>query len=418
MRTRTRGYDFGVTRSIANPAYRRLEQYEPWLRLAVPALLALFLADARRERLDSGAGRTRRDVIDAINDIDVIATLSAVKLAAVGARRPQHAAAASSTQLARGCRPARLRAGRTLVLADAAGHVLATYPPLPARAATLVDLLGETQPLDALHRPSRRHDDQARRGASTASRPCARCPHDRADRASCSRFLASSPAGRRAPSGRSRLLAAAIMVLRRHRHRLRHAGEPRPRRGRGLREGPRPHRFRAQPRPLRTVGLGHRARADLLVRFHVRAPRLRAPGRVHVLRRGQRDGPSGAIRTSSPSRTSSPPPRPPCVDHEFRIRSSAGEWVWLRARAELMSDPDDDGRHLVGICRRRDRAARPRGAHRSAPTPACATPSRRSRRLSYSGMPATDSCSAIRSSSKLHELAVGCGRAPARAMRK
>jgi two-component system, cell cycle sensor histidine kinase PleC len=37
------------------------------------------------------------------------------------------------------------------------------------------------------------------------------------------------------------------------------------------------------------------------------------------------------------------------VDHEFRLRASDGDWVWLRARAELMSDPDDQTRHLVGI---------------------------------------------------------------------
>ena len=37
------------------------------------------------------------------------------------------------------------------------------------------------------------------------------------------------------------------------------------------------------------------------------------------------------------------------LDYEFRIRSAAGEWVWLRARAELMDDPDDAASHLVGI---------------------------------------------------------------------
>jgi two-component system cell cycle sensor histidine kinase PleC len=37
------------------------------------------------------------------------------------------------------------------------------------------------------------------------------------------------------------------------------------------------------------------------------------------------------------------------IDHDFRIRSAAGAWVWLRARAELMQDSDDAGRHLVGI---------------------------------------------------------------------
>jgi two-component system cell cycle sensor histidine kinase PleC len=35
------------------------------------------------------------------------------------------------------------------------------------------------------------------------------------------------------------------------------------------------------------------------------------------------------------------------VDHEFRARHADGRWIWLRARAEIVQDPD--GRHLVGI---------------------------------------------------------------------
>ena len=37
------------------------------------------------------------------------------------------------------------------------------------------------------------------------------------------------------------------------------------------------------------------------------------------------------------------------VDHEFRIRNGAGEWIWLRARAELVQDSPAAGPHLVGI---------------------------------------------------------------------
>jgi two-component system cell cycle sensor histidine kinase PleC len=37
------------------------------------------------------------------------------------------------------------------------------------------------------------------------------------------------------------------------------------------------------------------------------------------------------------------------LDHEFRIRNAAGEWIWLRARAELVQDSPTAGRHLVGI---------------------------------------------------------------------
>ena len=37
------------------------------------------------------------------------------------------------------------------------------------------------------------------------------------------------------------------------------------------------------------------------------------------------------------------------VDHEFRIRGANQDWIWLRTRAEIVSDATDGGRHLVGI---------------------------------------------------------------------
>lgn len=37
------------------------------------------------------------------------------------------------------------------------------------------------------------------------------------------------------------------------------------------------------------------------------------------------------------------------IDHMFRIRNANGEWVWLRARAEIVGGAKDEGRHLVGI---------------------------------------------------------------------
>jgi two-component system cell cycle sensor histidine kinase PleC len=37
------------------------------------------------------------------------------------------------------------------------------------------------------------------------------------------------------------------------------------------------------------------------------------------------------------------------VDLEFRARNVDGAWIWLRARAQLVEDAQDSGRHLVGI---------------------------------------------------------------------
>src|SRR5262249_44578022 len=37
------------------------------------------------------------------------------------------------------------------------------------------------------------------------------------------------------------------------------------------------------------------------------------------------------------------------VDHAFRMRHANGNWVWLRARCELVEQPGDGGPHLIGI---------------------------------------------------------------------
>src|SRR5205814_2246455 len=37
------------------------------------------------------------------------------------------------------------------------------------------------------------------------------------------------------------------------------------------------------------------------------------------------------------------------VDHAFRMRHANGNWVWLRARCELVQQSGDSGPHLIGI---------------------------------------------------------------------
>ena len=39
----------------------------------------------------------------------------------------------------------------------------------------------------------------------------------------------------------------------------------------------------------------------------------------------------------------------PVFDHEFRMQHADGNWVWLRARAELSQSPGEDAPHLLGI---------------------------------------------------------------------
>jgi two-component system, cell cycle sensor histidine kinase PleC len=37
------------------------------------------------------------------------------------------------------------------------------------------------------------------------------------------------------------------------------------------------------------------------------------------------------------------------IDHEFRMMHASGKWVWLRARCEMVRQPNEPGLHLIGI---------------------------------------------------------------------
>src|SRR3954465_14221349 len=112
------GTILGITRSFTSPIYHRLERSEPWLRLAVPALLAIFLTVLGASAWTQVSENREEAVIDAINDIDVIAKLATLKLGADGAPADHGDAANQLAKLAKELPPGVLQRGRALMLAD------------------------------------------------------------------------------------------------------------------------------------------------------------------------------------------------------------------------------------------------------------------------------------------------------------
>ena len=153
--------------------------------------------------------------------------------------------------------------------------------------AGILDVISAALPLTAPGQPGRRHRHHPAQRRRRAGDPA-------------HRQIAARPGHRHPGKDRSTLGIGrrAVGDAVRH-HRLRRADprlclplaiDPRPRRRPHQRRGARPHRYRAQSRPLRIVGLGPVARPDLLVAIDVHHARARQPQRPPDLRRGQRAG--------------------------------------------------------------------------------------------------------------------------------
>ncbi|MGR7993730.1 ATP-binding protein [Xanthobacter sp. ZOL 2024] len=131
----------GLARSIARPAYQRLLDAEPVLRRIVPALIITFLVVI-------GAGAVvqvhshRLNVLEnAKDDLSLLALATAEGLA-------QRAGSTSiASALADSLPPRATESGRRVYVTDSTGRIVATAPQLARTPATLADLIDPAQPL-------------------------------------------------------------------------------------------------------------------------------------------------------------------------------------------------------------------------------------------------------------------------------
>ena len=341
------GTILGVTRSDANPAYRRLEQYEPLLRLAVPALLVLFLITLAGSAWIQIRDGRKDTLFDAINDIDIIASLSAAKLGTARAPADRVQASAQLERLAKDMPPIALTQNRSLMLVDQAGAILAVYPPMEEAPAKLTDILGEAQPLMLF---------ADRAGVMTIKLPggIEGMATVRALHASSGQIALVQPMPHILSGwwtrtiGHVSLLGATIMVLL----------------GIGVAYVMQANRARAADEVCEKVrdridsalnrgrcglwdwdiGRGRIYWSDSMYELlgYERQDEFLSFGEVNTMIHPEDQDLFTLAEQLASASTS-------LVDYEFRIRSISGDWVWLRARAELMNDPDDAASHLVGI---------------------------------------------------------------------
>jgi two-component system cell cycle sensor histidine kinase PleC len=341
------GTILGVTRSLASPAYQHLERYEPWLRLAVPALLGLFLLTLATSAWIQLSDAREETVVDAIADIDVLASLSATRMGGAASPIDRVAAATQLDDLAKGLPAGALARGRSLMLADGSGIVQAVYPAATAMPRTLNELLGESQPLTVFADRAgvmtiRLADGEP---AIATVRALASSGGQIAVVQPLPRVLASWQAR---TIGQVSLLGAVTIVLV----------------GIGAAYMMQSNRARAADEVCvkvrdRIDSALNRGRCGLwdwdIARGRIywsdsmyellgyeRRDEFLSFGEVNAMVHPDDQDLFTLADELASARTS-------LVDYHFRIRAANGDWVWLRARAELMADPDDETRHLVGI---------------------------------------------------------------------
>jgi two-component system, cell cycle sensor histidine kinase PleC len=336
------GTILGVTRSIA--AGHRLERFEPWLRIAVPCLLALFLLALTVSTWIQVVESREEALADAAADIDVIATLAATSL--VGQMGDGNVGDGRLAAFAQSLPTQALSSGRTMLIARETGAIVSAYPSSGPRPVRLNDLIGPAQPLAVFADRAGVMRTQLANGEDAIA--------TLRNLAGGGRLVMVQPIEHALADWRMRtfgqvsLLAAAVLVLT----------------GIGAAYLMQANRARTADRVCEKVkqridAALSRGRCGLLdwdiargrlywsdsmyeLLGYERGEDFLSFGEVNALIHAE-DGDLYSLADQLASSKTS------IVDHDFRIRSAAGHWVWLRARAELMLDSDDGGRHLVGI---------------------------------------------------------------------
>jgi two-component system, cell cycle sensor histidine kinase PleC len=339
------GTIMGVTRAAGHPALGKLEKADPWLRLAVPILLLIFLSTLGATALLQ-LREDRRDTLDrALVDIEVLAMLVQAEFAASSVD-PVHANRFLGNFLA-GLPARSLKEGRMLFVSNSSGTIIASQPSDAPVPADLETLLGEKQPLTVF---------ADRAGTMNLVLPTG-------EEALATVRVLPAPLGHIAvvqthhdilkgwsarTNAQLTLLIATVVVL----IGLGSAYFLQANRARNA-----DHICEKVSRRIDSalsrgrcglwdwdIARGRIYWSDSMYDLlgHARTDEFMSFGEVNAMIHPDDSDFYALADELAASRST-------IVDHAFRIRAANGDWVWLRARAELVQDKDDDTRHLIGI---------------------------------------------------------------------
>ncbi|PSC04503.1 PAS domain-containing sensor histidine kinase [Alsobacter soli] len=332
----------GLVRSLADPAYMKLLDIEPWLRRIVPVLVAVFVVALGSISYLNASATREETLVDAVGDIDILASYTAAELSrAIGADAILDARAL-------GFVPSHaIHDGRFMLLTRAEGAVVASLPGGLYTGGTLVSALGESQPLTTFA-------DKAGVIVITLPSGAKALATVRDLPAPYGQVAVVQPISLALATWRQRttstliLLGAACFVLTaistayfwqawrarqadaicdKFRRRLDAALS----RGRcGLWDW--------------DIARGTLYWSDSMYEMlgYARESEFMSFGEVNRLVHPE-DGDLFSLADTLASREAT------TVDHAFRVRAADGAWVWLRARAELVRDGENRDPHLIGI---------------------------------------------------------------------
>ncbi|SIQ01154.1 MULTISPECIES: PAS domain-containing sensor histidine kinase [unclassified Bosea (in: a-proteobacteria)] len=132
----------GVARSLTHPLYQRFESFEPAFRTAIPVLVGFFIVILCAGAFVQNSAMRDDAVIEATGELEILSALIARDLDAA-ARAGQAPGSALAPLAARHL----ASHGRLVYVSDADGHIVASEPSIGQTPRTLVDFLGQTQPL-------------------------------------------------------------------------------------------------------------------------------------------------------------------------------------------------------------------------------------------------------------------------------
>ncbi|QXX73521.1 PAS domain-containing sensor histidine kinase [Methylovirgula sp. HY1] len=330
------------------PAFQNYLKLEPWVRRAVPAMIAIFIGtlttitillitDARDSAIDT-----------AIVELDLIAATVTQEFNATLERLPANVTASDEAHVLARILPDRILArGEHILVTDAKGTIVAAFPPTLDIGGRLIDWLGPNQLLTVFaEKAGVMRINLADATDTLATVRSLKAPF--AQIAFIHPMNAVLASWRRAAIRAGAALLATIIVLcsvagayfwqaRRARNAEAEGDRIRGRIDKALNRG--------------RCGLWDwdLARGRIYWSDSMYAMLGMVPdqpflsfGDVNALIHPQDDALTLVAELVTTTATNA-------IDHTFRIRNAKGDWIWLRARAELVHDSADNTAHLVGI---------------------------------------------------------------------